>query len=173
MDGNFTAMHSKWKSPGFTVIGEEILETPEEKKIKAKVMDDEWIEGAAVSELLIPGTEISFLLVSLRVFHMRDLAPCCRHPQSWGRPSRQASDIWHRKWERIHREGKKRRAVHYFIYTVQRKSPSQQEKTSFLHGKAWRWLNVRKTVARQKKWKVEAGKIKGVTSSTEKIKYDL
>lgn len=70
-----------------------IRETPEEIKIKAEVMDDGLMVGAAASKLLIPGTEISFLLVSLRPFHMRDPAPCRLHPQRRERPSQQASDI--------------------------------------------------------------------------------
>ncbi|KAK5915757.1 hypothetical protein CesoFtcFv8_001320 [Champsocephalus esox] len=60
------------------------------KKDKSKVMDDGWMVGAAVSRLLIPGSEISFLLVSPRLFHMRAAAPRRLHPQSGGRPSRRS-----------------------------------------------------------------------------------
>lgn len=116
------------------------------KKDKSKVIDDGWMVWEAVSKLLIPGTEISLLLVSLRLFHMRDPAPCRLHPQSRECPSWKASDIWHWEWE--YRDSKKRHAVHYFIYTVQRTFPSQQGKTLHLHGGAWGWLNVRKRVAR-------------------------
>ena len=48
--------------------------------MKAEVMDDGWMVGAAVSRILIPGGEISFLLVSLRLFHMR--APALLPPPS-------------------------------------------------------------------------------------------
>lgn len=44
-------------------------------------MDDGWMVGAAMSRLLIPESEISFLLLSLRLFHMRAPAPCCLHPR--------------------------------------------------------------------------------------------
>lgn len=48
--------------------------------MKAEVMDDGWMVGAAVSRLLIPGGEISFLLVSLRLFPTR--APALLPPAS-------------------------------------------------------------------------------------------
>lgn len=40
--------------------GIQAQETRGEGKIKAEVMDDGWVVGAAVSRLLIPGSEISF-----------------------------------------------------------------------------------------------------------------
>lgn len=86
-----------------------IHKTPGERKIKAEVIDDGWMVGAAVSKLLIPGTEISLLLVSLRLFHMRDTSPCRLHPQSRDRPRRKASDIWHPEGERVCIETAKKR----------------------------------------------------------------
>lgn len=79
--------------------------------------------GAAVSRLLIPGSEISFFLVSLRPFHMRAPAPCRLHPQSKRTAEPLTFDgesVREREREIVHRRNKRRHVVHYFICTVQK-----------------------------------------------------
>lgn len=56
-------------------------------------MDDRWMVGATVSRLLIPESEIIFLLVSLRLFHMRAPAPCRLIPQST--LTAEPASLWH------------------------------------------------------------------------------
>lgn len=118
------------------------------------MIDDGWMVGAAVSKLLIPGTEISLLLVSPRLFHMRDPSPCRLHLQSRERPRRKASDIWHRVRECIETAKKERHAVHYFIYTVQNISlPARKDITLA-------WGSMRMAECQEEsgtgKWEVEA-----------------
>ena len=131
-------------------------ETWGERKIKGEMTDDGWMVGAAESRLLIPRSEISFPLFSLRLFHMRAPAPSRLHPQGRGWPS--PASPWHfttRKWE--YRGSKTKDMLSIISCTAQRASPSKQELKLGLHREAWGWLNVIKSLAQRKKLEVETG----------------
>lgn len=119
------------------------------KEIKAKVMDDGWMVGAVVSRLLIPGSEISFLLVSLRLFHMRAPAPCCLHPQS--QRTHEPASPWHLTGRLSERERKREyretaeKDMPSIISSARRKGRFRlSREISRGYREAQGWLNVKK-----------------------------
>lgn len=127
-------------------------------------MYDGWMAGAAVSRLLISGSEISFLQISPRLFHMRAPAPCPLHPRSRGRPSRQALTFNRENVrEKEYIETTKKKTCHplFHLHSAKDVSVSARKYSKLgLHGEAQGWLNVSRSEAWGKTWEVKTGKDK-------------
>lgn len=150
----------KWSS--LTVFRDhqriEAQETWRERKIKAEVMDDgvdggssgvktphsrKWNQFPPGFPEAVPHESSSSASTKQRT---ADLAK----PVTFERES-----VREREREREYIETAKETSVHYIICTVQRTSRSQWGNKLGLHREAQGWLNVRKSVARGKKWEVE------------------